>query len=111
MTNEEVRRDMAWLDTWVETHPTARAAARIRNVLAALGAMDSSTEPVEPGVPVRETAEKYLRIKGEVLSRIPHGSLWDKIVGDEAKIDNFFLHLYNEHKLGCVECFGGSDRV
>lgn len=104
--NEELNRAITWLDTWVEQHPETRAATRISVLLTAVKAMNVENRPAEEGVPVGETAAKYVYIKNEMLSRIPHGSLWERVLGDDARLDNYLLHLYHSHTLGCEECFG-----
>jgi hypothetical protein len=106
-TNEELERTVAWLETWVDEHPSSRAAGRVTQLLAAFKAMNGENLPAEEGVPVGETAAKYVHIKNEMLSRIPQGSLWAAQYNDEMKVENFILHLYHTHTLGCVECFGG----
>lgn len=105
--DEELERTVAWLETWVEEHATSRAAGRITQLLNAFKAMDGSTVPIEGGIPLRDTAERYVHLKSDVLSRVPQGSIWAALHDGDVRLENFVLHLYHSHTLGCVDCFGG----
>lgn len=106
-TNEELDRDVAWLETWVEQHPETRAAKRIEAVLTAIKAVTDDVLPVEEGVPVKDTATKYKHLADLVQSWIPAGSVWEKQHNTEELVANYIWHLYHSHTLGCPECFGG----
>lgn len=106
-TNEELDRDVAWLETWVEQHPETRAAKRIEAVLTAIKAVTADALPVEEGVPVKDTAEKYKHLADLVQSWIPAGSVWENQHNTEELVANYIWHLYHSHTLGCPECFGG----
>lgn len=108
-TNEELNRDIAWLETWVEQHPTTRAAKRIEAVLNIVKAVEGESLPVEDGVPVRTSAERYRHLAGLVESWVPPQSVWAKATYErEELVLNFVQHLYHSHTLGCEDCFGGS---
>lgn len=111
-TNEELQRDIAWLETWVEEHSTSRAATRIEAILTAVKAVSEENLPVEDGVPLHTTAEKYTHLAGLVGSWVPPQSIWAKNTYErEELILNFVQHLYHSHTLGCEDCFGESNRV
>lgn len=111
-TNEELQRDIAWLESWVDAHPTTRASKRIEAVLAVVKTVGGENVPLEEGVPLRTTAEKYTHLAGLVESWVPPQSVWAKNTHEsEEMILNFVQHLYHSHTLGCEECFGGSDRI
>lgn len=109
MGNEELERDIAWLETWVDEHATSRAAGRVQKLLTAFKAMGGENRPVEEGVPVQETAARYVQLKADMLSRIPAGSVWAAQHNEDERLQNFVLHLYHSHTLGCVDCFGGNN--
>lgn len=109
MTNEELQRDITWLETWTEQHPTTRAAKRIEAILTFAKAIEEDAKPVEDGVPVRTTAERYKHLADLVESWVPPQSLWARNTFErEELILNFVQHLYHSHTLGCEDCFGGS---
>lgn len=110
--NEELDRDIAWLETWVEQHPDTRAAKRIEAVLATVKAVGEEGLPLEEGVPVRTTAQKYTHLADLVESWVPPQSVWAANLHEREKLVlNFVQHLYRSHTLGCPECFGGPARV
>jgi hypothetical protein len=110
--NIQLKRDITWLTTWVAEHHDSRAAVRIARVLDAYAELEAVQEPVEKGVPDAENATKYILLRNTVTSLVPDGSVFKSSIADEGVLaTNFVHHLYRNHTLGCVECFGGSHRV
>jgi hypothetical protein len=105
---EQLKRDLTWLETWIQQHPKTRAAQHLAPVLDAYKELAEAHQPAEEGVPLAETAQKYIRLSSEIVSLVPAGSVFEASITDrEVLAANFVQHLYRSHTLGCVECFGG----
>lgn len=110
--NVQLKRDIAWLTTWVIEHHDSRAATHIARVLDAYIELSKAHAAGPDGVPVTETAKKYIRLSDAILSLVPAGSVFETSIADpDALVNGFVQHLYRSHTLGCVECFGGGDWV
>lgn len=108
MDEKQLKRDVTWLETWIQQHPSTRAAQHMAPVLDAYKKLAEAHQPAEDGVPLAETAKKYIRLRDEIISLVPAGSVFETSITDgEALAANFVHHLYRSHTLGCVECFGG----